>query len=164
MFKIEKTITIDAPVEAVFLYAADPHFAPEYYTDVNEVQNLRRLPNGGYAYRFMPLDLTVESSELVPNERIVARGTACGPLDEITLTTTFESIEGGKTRVTSHEEHRFKGGVFARLGEKGAVKYFDRAAEMTLAALKARIESGVVAAQEQSPVPVPVPAPAATRQ
>ncbi len=146
MFTIEKSIVIDAPVEQVFAYAADPQHTPEYYTDVKEATNLRQLPNGGYACRFMPLDLTVETSEFVPGERIVSRGTACGPMDEFTLTTTFERLDVDKTRVTHHEEHSFHGGFFGRLGEKPSAKYFDRAAEMTMAALKARIEAKTPAA------------------
>lgn len=146
MFKIEKSIVIDAQVDEVFAYVADPQHNPEYYTDVNEVKNLRQLPNGGYACTFMPLDLTVETIELVPNERIVLRGTACGPMDEVTLTTTFDRLDGNKTRVTCHEEHAFHGGFFGRLGEKASSRYFDRAGEMTLAALKARMEANVLAA------------------
>ena len=141
MFEIEKSIVIDAPVEDVFAYVADPQHAPEYYTDVNEVKDLRLLPNGGYACMFMPLDMTIETSEFVPSERIVSRGTACGPMDDITITTTFDRLDGDKTRVTTHEEHAFHGGFFGRLGEKSSSKYFDRAAEMTLAALKTRIEA-----------------------
>ncbi|HZC05460.1 MAG TPA: SRPBCC family protein [Ktedonobacterales bacterium] len=162
MFTIKKSIVIDAPVAEVFAYVVDPEHAPEYYTDVNEVTNLRRLPTGGYACRFMPLDLTVETTEFVPNERLVARGTACGPMDEVTLTTTFERFAGDhgeQARVTCHEEHRFRGGFFGRLGEKPAAQYFDRAAEMTLTALKARIESGVPA---KTPTKTPTKTPAGT--
>lgn len=146
MFKIQKSIVIDAPVEQVFAYVADPQHMPEYYTDVNEVQSLRQLPSGGYSCRFMPLDLNVESSELFPNERIISHGTSCGPMDHVTLTTTFERLDAGKTRVTCLEVHAFRGGFFGRLGEKGAARYFDRAAEMTLAALKSRIEAKTLAA------------------
>lgn len=146
MFEIEKSIVVDAPVEEIFAYVADPQHNREYYTDVSELKNLRQLPNGGYACTFMPVDMTIETAELVPNERIVQRGTACGPMDEITITTTFDRLsDDGKTLITHHEEHAFHGGFLGKLSEKPAARYFDRAAEMTMAALKARIESGTPA-------------------
>lgn len=147
MFEIEKSIVVDAPVEEVFAYVADPQHCPDYYMDVSELKNLRRLPNGGYACTFMPVDMTVETAELVPNERIVLRGTACGLMDEVMITTTFDQFGGvgGKTLVSHHEKHAFRGGFIGTLSERPAARYFDRAAEMTMAALKSRIESAIPA-------------------
>lgn len=141
MFTIEKSIVIDEPVETVFAYATDPNHLPEYYTDVREVKDLRRLPNGGYACTLLPVELSVETIEFVPNERTALRGTACGGMDDITLTTTFERLASDRTHVTHREEHAFRGGFFGRLGEKPAAKYFDHAAEMSVAVLKARVEA-----------------------
>jgi uncharacterized protein YndB with AHSA1/START domain len=146
MIKIEKSIVVEAPVEEVFAYTADPNHLPEYYTEVQEVKDMRRLPDGGYAGILMPLDLTIESAELVPNERIVLHGTWCGPMDTVTITTTFDRLDGDKTRVTYHEEHTFRGGLFGKIGEKSTTKYLDHAAEMTMAALKTRIEAETLAA------------------
>jgi uncharacterized protein YndB with AHSA1/START domain len=150
MLKTEHSVVIDAPVEEVFAYATDPEHVPEYYTDVSEVKDLRRLPNGGYAGTFVPLDLPVETIEFVPNERIVLRGNWCGPMDDVTITTTFDRLDSDRTRVTSHEEHTFHGGFFARIGEKSTSKYLDHAAEMTMAALKTRIEAETLAAAAPS--------------
>ncbi len=145
MLTIEKSIEIDAPVEAVFAYAADPSHLPEYYTDVREVRDLRQLPNGGYTATLWPLAATIETVELVPNERIVSHGQWGGPFGDVTMTTTFERLDGDKTRVTLHEEHLFHGGFFAKLGEKTTAGYLQRAAELTITALKARIEASVLA-------------------
>lgn len=145
MLRFEKSIVISAPVEEVFAFAADPSHLPEYFTEVREVKDMRRLPNGGYACTLMPVELTTETIELVPNERIVSRGSWCGGLDDVTMTTTFERLDGGQTRVTWHEEHAFHGGFFGRIGEKSTAGYLERAAEMTLAALKVRIEAGIPA-------------------
>lgn len=145
MLTIEKSIVIDAPVERVFAYIADPSHLPEYYTDVDEVRDIRHLPNGGYAGRLMPLDLTVETTELVPGERIVSCGIWCGSLADVTITTTFDRLEGDKTRVTCREEHTFHGGFFGRIGEKSSAKYFERSMEMTQTALKAHVEAAIPA-------------------
>ncbi len=145
MLRFERDIVIDAPAEAVFAYVVDPSHLPEYFTEVREVKDLRRLPNGGYACTLMPVELTSETTEVVPNERIVSRGEWCGGLDDVMTTTTFDRLDGGQTRVTWQEEHSFHGGFFGRLGEKSTGGYLERAAEMTLAALKARVEAGIPA-------------------
>ncbi len=48
-FTIEKRINLDALVGQVFAYVANSQYTPENYTNIFEVQDLRRLPNGGYA-------------------------------------------------------------------------------------------------------------------
>jgi uncharacterized protein YndB with AHSA1/START domain len=148
--KIEKRITIAAPVEEVFAYATNPEHLPEYYTGVLEVTDVRRLPNGGYSFKSMNkvaglhADMTAESVEFIPNERIVSR--ARGALADSTITVTCERMEGNKTRVTCTEEHTIHGGFLGKLGETFLAKYFDHAAELTQATLKARIEAGIPAA------------------
>lgn len=150
MVTIEKSIIINAPVEAVFAYAADPNHLPEYYADVTAVKHVRQLPNGGYACTLVPHDAPMETSEVIPNARIVLRGKWCGPMDDVRSTTTFERLASNQTRVTSHEEHTFHGGVFGRIGEKGAAAPLDHAAEMALAALKAHIEAQTPATTSSS--------------
>ncbi len=148
MLNFEKSTVINAPVEDVFSYVADPSHLPEYFTEVREVKDLRRLPNGGYACTLSPVELTTETSEITPNERIVSRGKWCGGLDDVTMTTTFERLAGDQTRVIWEEQHSFHGGIggiFGRMGEKSTAGYLEHAAEMTLAALKAHIEAGIPA-------------------
>jgi uncharacterized protein YndB with AHSA1/START domain len=143
MLKFERSIEIAAPVEDVFTYVADPSHLPEYFTEVREVKDLRRLPNGGYACTLAPVELSTETSEVIPNERIVSHGKWCGGLDDVTMTTTLDRLTGDQTRVTWQEKHIFHGGIFGRMGEKSTAGYLEHAAEMTLAALKARIEAAI---------------------
>ncbi len=149
MLKIEKSIVIDAPVETVFAYANDPNRAPEYYAGVDDVKDIRPLPNGGYTFKStykiagLHTEVTGEDIEVVPNERFVAKFRSA--LDDVNLTVTFERLDGGKTRVTCHEEHTLHGGILGTLGEPFLAKYLDHAAEQTQATLKARIEAGIPA-------------------
>ncbi len=145
MLQFEKSTVINASLGDVFTYVADPSNLPEYFTEVHEVKDLRRLPNGGYACTLSPVELTTETSELTPNVRIVSRGKWCGGLDDVTMTTTFEQLAADRTRVTWQEQHIFHGGIFGRMGEKSTAGYLEHAAEMTLAALKTRIEATIPA-------------------
>ncbi|MGE5333165.1 MAG: SRPBCC family protein [Nitrososphaerota archaeon] len=149
MIKTEKNIVIKAPVEEVFAYAADPNHLPEYFTGVDKITDVRRLPNGGYGFKSvnkiagLHTDMTNEDVEFVANERIV--GKSHGALTDSTVTATFATMEGGQTRVTCVEEYTIHGGFLGKLGEAFLGKYFDHAAELTQETLKARIEAGVPA-------------------
>ncbi len=150
MIRTEKSTLIDVPVADVFAYAADPKNAPEYFHGCLEVSDIRRLPNGGYAYktvnRFAGLhtEMSGENTEFLPNERVVVKG--IGRLADVTITATFTPVEGTKTRVRCIEEYTFHGGFLAKFGEPFLTKYVDHAAELTQATLKARVEAGVPAA------------------
>ena len=149
MIRTEKSIVIDVPVAEVFAYAADPQHLPEYFTGFLEVSDIRRLPNGGFACKTvnrvagLHTEMTGETTEFVPNERMVSKAT--GKLADVTVTATFRPVESGKTRVTCIEEYTIHGGFLGKLGEPFLTKYVNHAAEMTQATLKARMEAGVPA-------------------
>lgn len=150
MLKIEKSIVINAPVDEVFAYTSDPTHTPQFFTGVDEVRDIRRLPNGGFASTTrvkiagFHTEMTGETTEFVPNKRFVSRSN--GGLEDATITVTFEPVEGDKTRVTCVEQHDIHGGILGDLGEFFLDGYLNHAAEMTQATLKARIEAGVPAA------------------
>lgn len=149
MLRIEKSTMIDAPVEKVFEYVNDPSHAPEYMTGVHEISDVRPLPNGGYSYKVayriagLHTDVMGEDIEVVPNERIVSH--AHSAVDDVKFTLTFERVEDGKTRFTCVEEHTIQGGFLGKLGESFLARYYDHATELTLATLKAQIESSIPA-------------------
>ena len=47
MAKVEKTITINAPVEKVFSYVEEPINLPEYWPSMVEVRDVEQWPNSG---------------------------------------------------------------------------------------------------------------------
>ncbi len=145
MLTFEKSLVIDAPVEAVFAYTADPTHLPEYFRGVERVSKVESLPNQRYSFEFVDKIVgerfvaTGECTELVPNERLVVQLHA-EPEDE-TLTTTFERLNSGSTRMTCVEQYTIHGGFIGELGEAFLADYLHHAGEMTNAALKARIEA-----------------------
>jgi uncharacterized protein YndB with AHSA1/START domain len=147
MIRTEKSIVIAVPVAEVFAYAADPQHLPEYFTGVLKVSDIRRLPNGGFAAKMenkfagVYTEMSGETTEFVPNERLVTKST--GKLADVTITVTFQPVEGTKTKVTCLEEYTFHGGVFGKVGEPFLTKYVNHAAEMTQETLKARVEAGI---------------------
>lgn len=149
MFKIEKSIEVDMPVEQVFAYVVDPAHIPEYQAGIAEVKDLQRLPDGRYTYtevgKFLGLhvDFKSEQVEVVPNERIVEKGHGAG-LDDST-TFRFERLTDGKTRVALVSENTLHAGPLEKFGETFFAKYMDHGVEMAMQAAKAHIEANVPA-------------------
>ncbi len=146
MIKMEKSIEVDAPVEQVFAYVADPAHYPEYMPYSGEVKDIQHLPDGRYTYtavgKFlgMHVDSKAEQIEVIPNERIVEKSHG-GGMDDIT-TMRFERLEGGKTRVSMVSETTLHGAApLAKFGEAFLEKYFDHGMEMGMEAAKAHIEA-----------------------
>jgi uncharacterized protein YndB with AHSA1/START domain len=133
MLTIEKSLVIDAPVETVFAYIADPKHLPEYFRGVERVSKVRRLSNQGYSFEFVDKIIgerfvaTGECTEFVPNERIVAH--LQGAPEDETLTTTFERLSSGATRVTFVEEYTVHGEFLGELGEAFLAEYLHHASE-----------------------------------
>ncbi len=149
MFTVEKSIDVDAPIEQVFAYLADPAFAPEYMTGTDEVKDIQRLPDGRYTYtevdKFLgvSMDSRCEQTEVVPNERIVETWHGTG-MDGV-VTERLESLDGGKTRVTLHGESSLHAGLLAKLGRPFLERYMNHSVEMAMEAAKAHIEARVAA-------------------
>ncbi len=150
MFRTDKTITIDAPIEAVFAYFVDPTRQPEYASGVAEVKDLERLPDGRSIYTLVSkilslrVDVKCEQVEVIPNEGIVEQ--AWSTFADITTTERFERQADGTTRVSVVSENTIHGsGPLARFGEAFFAKYLEHGAEMALAAAKAHIEASIPA-------------------
>lgn len=147
MFRFEKSIVIDAPVEQVFAYVVDPAHKPEYQSGITEVKDIQRLPDGRFTYtevsKFLGLhiDFPCEQVEVVPNERNVEKGHGAG-LDDV-VTERFEQLPDGKTRVTFVSETTLHAGPLAKFGEAFLAKYIDHGNEMAIQAAKAHIEANV---------------------
>ena len=143
MAKIEKTITINAPVEKVFGYVSEPTNLPEIWPSMVEVTDVQPLPNGGKSYRWvykmagMRLEGTSEHTEYVANERIVSKSK--GGI-ESTITWMFQPEAGG-TKVTTQAEYTVPIPVLGKLAEAFIVKANEREGELILANLKARMEA-----------------------
>ena len=143
MAKLEKTITINAPVEKVFSYIDGGTNLPEIWPSLVEVKDVQRLPNGGHSDRFVykmagiRLEGTSEDVEYIPNQRIVTKTTGGA---ESTQTWLFQPEAGG-TKVTFKVEYTVPIPVLGKLAEAIIVKMNDREGDLILANLKARMEA-----------------------
>ena len=75
MLTVEKSIVINAPVEAIYAYLTDPTKGTEWMTSLSEVRDIKGEGVGqtyDWTYRMMgiPLDGSTTVLEQVPNERI----------------------------------------------------------------------------------------------
>lgn len=145
--KIEKSITIDAPIEQVYAYMIEPANLPEYMVTLFQVKDVKRLPNGDYNFKYtqqgigMPFEGTGECVGHVTNERATLK--LHGPFVEGAFPTKFERVEGKKTRVTSVGEYTIKSDELARLGEAVLTRYLDLLSEASFYSLKIRFEVGI---------------------
>ena len=143
MAKVEKTITINAPVEKVFGYFDEPTNLPEIWPSMVEVKDVQRLPNGGTSFRFMYkaagilLESTSEDTEYVANQRMVSKRK--GGI-ESTTTVMFQPEAGG-TKVTFEAEYTMPIPVLGKIAEAVAVKANEREIELMLANLKDMMEA-----------------------
>lgn len=143
MAKVQKTVTINAPVEKIFNYISNPTNIPEVWPSLMEVSDVKPLPSGGYSNRWVykmagiRFKGTSEGTERVPNQRLV-RKTKGGV--ESTQTWTLQPEAGG-TKVTFTVEYTVPIPVLGKLAEAIIVKMNDHEGDLVMANLKARMEA-----------------------
>lgn len=143
MAKVEKAITISAPVEKVFGYVNEPINLPEIWPSMVEAKDVQRLPSGGTSFRWvykmagMRFKGTSEDTEVVANQRLVSKSK--GGI-ESTITWTFQPEAGG-TKVTFEAEYTVPIPLLGKMAETFIVKQNEHEAELLLANLKARMEA-----------------------
>ena len=102
MAKVEKTVTINAPVEKVFDYIKQKTNLPEIWPSMVEAKDVQSLPNGGDSFRWvykmagMRFEGSSEDIEYIANQRIVSKNR--GGIDS-TITWTVKPEAKG-TKVT----------------------------------------------------------------
>ncbi len=141
MAKIEKSITINAPVDKVFAYIEDPMSNPEWLPSLMEVKDVVGQGAGTHfrwTYKMVGLRLEGESTttEYIPNRRIVteSKGGAVS-----TWTWTFEPHDGG-TKATLVVDYTVPVPVLGKLAEALVLKQNEREADLAMTNIKARLE------------------------
>ena len=150
MAKLTRSIEIEAPVEKVFDDATDVGKLWTSWPEQVAVRDVELKPDGvGSSARlfshFLAIHLegTVEYTEVVPNERIVAKVHFVG--ESPTWVFAFESIDGG-TKLTAEGEWHAKVPFVGNRLEGMMVKGHERGLESLLATVKSRVEAEVEAA------------------
>lgn len=144
MAKVEKTITINVPVEKVFDYLVEVTNLPEIWPSMVEVKNVERLPNGasnfGWVYKMsgVRIEGTTETIEFIPNQRTVTKNKSG---IEGTITFTFQPEAGGGAKITFEAEYTVPIPLLGKLAEAVIVKQNEGEAEELLTNLKAKMEA-----------------------
>jgi uncharacterized protein YndB with AHSA1/START domain len=148
--KLTRSIEIEAPVEKVFDFALD---VGKFWTSWPEevaVRDVELKPDGvGTTARLfghffaIHMEGTIEYTEVVPNERIVAKINWFG--ESPTWVFTFEPADGGTT-LTAEGEWQAKVPVVGKRIEGVMVKGHEKGVESLLATVKSRVEAEVTAA------------------
>lgn len=100
---LQKTITINAPVEQVFAFFREFENYPDFMTHVREV---RDLGNDRTHWKVdgpagVPVEWDAEVTKIVPNESISWKSVEGSTVEHVG-TVQFEPVRGGATRVTVH--------------------------------------------------------------
>ena len=141
MERVEKSITIDAPVEKVFAYLRDPMSNLEIMPSMVQVSQVAGEGVGAefrWVYRMAGMNLEGKSTvlEFVPDKRFVTQSQ--GGI-ESTWIWDFAPDNGG-TRIDLAVEYTVPIPVLGRLAESLVVRQNERELETTLANIKERVE------------------------
>lgn len=144
MPKIEKSISIEAPVEKVFAYINDPTNLPEVWPSMVEVNEVNLVPEGvGSSYQWVykmagiRFKGTTEVIEYVANQWIIVKDK--GGI-EATRSVTVQPEYGG-TKYTALVEYTVPIPLLGKLAEAFIRRQNENEMDMFLSNLKARLEN-----------------------
>lgn len=142
MKKVSKSASINAPVEKVFAYMADPAHLPEIWPSILEVTNIQEEADGKKSYDWiykmagMKFNGHSETLEFIPNKRIVVENTK--GIDS-KFTWDYEQAGSG-TRLNLEAEYVIPLPLLGKLAESVVTKKGDEEADDLLSTLKAKME------------------------
>jgi len=142
MAKIQKSITINGPVDRVFAYVDDVMTSPEWLPSMMEVRDVTGSGVGQhYRWRYkmagVPLNGESTVTEHIPNERRVTDSKG-GVIS--TWTYTFEPHDGG-TKLGIEIEYTIPVPVLGKLAEKLVLKRNEREADTAMENIKDKMEA-----------------------
>jgi uncharacterized membrane protein len=143
MAKLEKSVTIKAPVEKVFDYVHDPKHFPEIWPSMVEVKDVKPSPVGGnnfswtYKMAGMRFEGFSEVIENINNQRTVTENKKGIPSK---FTWTYKP-EAGETKLTVQVEYTVPIPLLGKLAEAVIIKLNENEMDVLLANLKARMEA-----------------------
>ena len=141
MVKVERSITINSPVEKVFNYLADPMAQPEWIPSMMDVKDVSGSGVGQHfrwTYKMAGVLLKGETTvtEHIPNERRVTQSK--GGVTS-TWIINLETHDGG-TMMELDIEYTIPIPVIGKLAEKIVLKRNEREADLAMANIKEKME------------------------
>jgi uncharacterized membrane protein len=143
MAKMQKTVSIQAPLQKVFDYSADPNNLPKFWHSISNIHDVQDAGNGGknFAWSYKMAGINVEgasrTTEFIPNQRIVTQSTKG---IESHFVWTYQPENSG-TKVTVEVEYVVPIPVLGKLAEAIIVKQNEQDAEDLLKNLKTQMEA-----------------------
>jgi uncharacterized membrane protein len=143
MAKIQKSVTINAPVQKVFDFMADPRNLPEVWPSMVEVKDVKPSSAGGFNFGWtykmagVRIEGASETIEFIANKHNVTVSTK-GIQSKFTW--DYKSGPGG-TKLDVQVEYTVPIPVLGKLAESFIIKQNDHESDALLANLKARMES-----------------------
>jgi len=143
MPKVERSVSIKAPVEKVFGFMDDPKNLVGIMPGMTEVKDVWPLPTGGsnfnwtYKMAGMRFECASEATEWIANQRIVTETTEGIPSK---FTWTYQPEADGM-KLTVEEEYIVPIPLLGRLDFDVIIKQNEREADEMLANLKALMEA-----------------------
>jgi uncharacterized membrane protein len=147
LVKVQKKVTIHAPIDKVFAYLGDPHNLPEIWPSMVEVKNVKPNPQGGYNFGWiykmggMRFDGASETTEFVVNKHLVTQSTKG---IESKFTWDYETIKD-ETQLILEIEYNVPVLLIGKFAEAILAKQNDREADLLLENLKNKMEMPVPA-------------------
>ena len=141
MAKLERSITINAPVEKVFAYIENPMNELEWLPSTIEVKDVNGQGVGThsrFAYKIVGIRFEGESTitEHVPNKRLVTESKG-GIVS--TWTWTFQPHDNG-TRLSVVVDYTIPIPVLGKIAEAFVLRQNEREADLAMANIKGRLE------------------------
>lgn len=139
---LQKSVTVEAPVDKVFTYIAEPKHLPEIWPSLFEVDHIEKLPTGGHTFKWhynmagKRFKGTTKTFEWKPNEMIVDK--TYGDI-ESTFAWKFYG-DNGTTKIEFMAEYESPA-FFEQKDVPFLMRRNEFEADTILANLKARFES-----------------------
>lgn len=143
MAKLERSITINAPVEKVYEYMMQPTNLPEIWPSMMEIKDVKNAGDVGGTFNWVykmagrPFEGTTEMIEIVPCQHVVSKTIGGIPS---TFDWTYELANQG-TKLTVQVEYTVPVPLLGKLAEAFIVKQNEQEMDTLLANLKARMEA-----------------------
>ena len=141
MAKVERTITLNVPVEKVFSYISDPNNELDTIPSITDIRDVTGEGVGqkwGWSYKMVGISLKGESevTEHIPNQRLVHKSK--GGI-ESTWTYTLDSVNDG-TRMNLVVDFTIPIPVLGKVGERMVLNRTEREADLAMTNIKERLE------------------------
>ena len=143
MPKIERSVTINAPVKKIFDYIADPKLQVEWLPGMIEVKDIKQTEEcvgSTYKFSYKVAGMRFEGEDIVeeyiPNKKMVTRSK--GGI-ESSWTWNFEPYND-KTKVEVIVEYKVPIPVLGKIAEALVLKQNQREADHALANIKDKME------------------------